>query len=582
MQYTFKLPDIGEGIHDGEIVQWLIHAGDSVEEDQPLLEVMTDKVTAEIPSPVSGRVVSTMGNVGDVILVGKPVVIIETGASEAPMLETASEDNPLNPETQHAEVDSEQINSKPAPPAAVSDPKTLASPGTAIHEIKQSATEQPDLTVTMPKPAEDTLSQPSQVSQPKQSSQSNQPFSVATHSNGDPVILATPSTRRLARGLGVSLESVQGTGKNGRITPDDIYRTAEKSHKETAGTHPAENASSPSALSPSASSPSNDAMTARVNNEPRDSDPLSSDHAGLGGNDSENNTKRANNTKSDETDQLESEQSEQRPSSPSPSAESNQEAATALAHVPLPSALTVSGAQTSRVAYSGVRRKVGQHLLHAKQNIPHFAYADDVDMTGLLALREELLPAAEEKAIRLNFLPFIIKAVIEGLREFPSLNAMLDDSAQEIVYQHFYNIGIAVATDAGLIVPVVHNAHEKGILQLAAEISHLSRAARNNQLAVDQVRGGTFTITSIGSLGGVMSIPIINSPEAAILGVNKMGKRPVVRVVDGTDQIVIRQMMTLSISCDHRLVDGAEAAMFINHVTRYLEQPSLLLLAGEL
>jgi pyruvate dehydrogenase E2 component (dihydrolipoamide acetyltransferase) len=227
-----------------------------------------------------------------------------------------------------------------------------------------------------------------------------------------------------------------------------------------------------------------------------------------------------------------------------------------------------------REPFSGMRRKIGEHLSLSKHTAPHFAYAEEIDMTELLATRQALKSAAEAQGVKLTFLPFIIKAAIAALKKYPSLNASLDETTQELVYKNVYNIGVATATDNGLVVPVIHNAHQKSILELAQAVASLSEKARTGKLSLDEMRGGTFTITSIGSVGGLFSVPIINYPEVAIIGINKITPRPVVR----NGEIVIRDIMYLSISGDHRVVDGYETALFIKELQTTLEDPRLLLL----
>jgi pyruvate dehydrogenase E2 component (dihydrolipoamide acetyltransferase) len=228
-----------------------------------------------------------------------------------------------------------------------------------------------------------------------------------------------------------------------------------------------------------------------------------------------------------------------------------------------------------RVAYRGMRKRIGDHLVHAKQTAPHFTYVEEADLTALVQLKADLEPVAQQKNIKLTYLPFIMKAVIEGLRQFPQLNSSLDETAQEIVLKYDYNIGVAMATAEGLIVPVVHQVQHKSLFEIASEISQLSEKARQNKLTLPELQGGTFTLTSIGSIGGIFSAPIINYPEVAIIGIQKIEKRPVVR----NDEIVIREMTYFSISCDHRVVDGAEAAMFMKTVIEALEHPGRLLVA---
>jgi len=404
MAYEFKLPDIGEGIHEGEIVKWLVKSGDVVAEDQPLLEVMTDKVTAEIPSPISGTVTETRGNEGDIVLVGTVVVVMETASGST--------------KSTSAPVTTAQNT------AAVNDNTPKASTATAVA----------------PRPT-------------------------------DAKVLAAPATRKLSRELGVDLTLVAGSGPRGRVTPDDVR--------------------------------------------------------GFSG-----------------------------------------------GAVALPRSTSVVEKRTDKtIPFRGIRRKIAEHLVKSKQTAPHFAYADEVDMTAVVALRQQLKAEAEKRGVKLHYLPFMIKAVIEGLKAYPVLNSTLDEKSEQLIYKGDFNIGVAIDTPEGLIVPVIHQADQYGLLGLAHKIEDLATRARNGQLKPNEMSGGTFTVTSIGSIGGLFGVPIINYPEVAIIGVNKISPKPVVR--DG--QIVIRDIMMLSISCDHRVVDGAESARFMNTVIDYLQNPARLL-----
>jgi pyruvate dehydrogenase E2 component (dihydrolipoamide acetyltransferase) len=223
-----------------------------------------------------------------------------------------------------------------------------------------------------------------------------------------------------------------------------------------------------------------------------------------------------------------------------------------------------------------MRRKIAEHLVKSKHTAPHFTYVEEADMTDIVKFRNDLQTQADALGIKLTFLPFIIKAVIEGLKKYPALNSTLDETTQEIILKHYYNMGVAVATPDGLVVPVVTHAEQRSILDLAAEIASLGDKARQGKLALTDLQGGTFTLTSIGSIGGIFSAPIINYPEVAIMGIQKIEKRPVVR----NDEIVIREMTYFSISCDHRVVDGAEAALFMKEVIDWLEHPGRFLLSG--
>lgn len=228
-----------------------------------------------------------------------------------------------------------------------------------------------------------------------------------------------------------------------------------------------------------------------------------------------------------------------------------------------------------RVPLRGLRKRIAEKMVQSMYTAPHVTHVEEVDVTELVELRRKALPLAEERGIKLTYLPFIAKAVVAALQQFPIFNASLDDERQEIVLKGYYHIGVATATDEGLIVPVVRDVDRKSIFQIAREIAALTEAARTRRIALDDVRGSTFTITNVGALGGgVWSTPIINYPEVAILGVHKFRETPVVR--DG--QIVVRTITYLALSFDHRVADGADAVRFVNRIKAYLEQPSLLFL----
>jgi pyruvate dehydrogenase E2 component (dihydrolipoamide acetyltransferase) len=233
-------------------------------------------------------------------------------------------------------------------------------------------------------------------------------------------------------------------------------------------------------------------------------------------------------------------------------------------------------AEDERVPLKGLRGKIAEQMLRSKQRSPHFTFADECDVTNLVTLREEAKGLAEERGVKLTYLPFVIKALVAAFRRFPTVNAVVDDEANEFVIRKEYNVGIATDTDDGLTVPVVKNVDRLTILQIAQEIQRVTEAARSKKIALADLKGGTFTITSAGSIGGILATPILNYPEVGILGVYKIADRAVVR--DG--QVVVRKIMNLTITLDHRIVDGATAARFLNLVIQYLETPNLLLLEG--
>jgi pyruvate dehydrogenase E2 component (dihydrolipoamide acetyltransferase) len=390
MSFEFKLPDIGEGIVEGEIVRWLVKEGERLEEDQPMVEVMTDKATVEISSPVAGTVSRCFGEAGDPVKVGGVLVLIDTGGEEPP-----AEEAPVSP------------------------------------------------TVSMP------------VSAP------SAPVEPVPQRSGDPT-LATPAIRRLAREMEVDLSQVPGTGPGGRVSRDDLERFRKKpvAEKGVVGTLP----------------------------------------------------------------------------------------------------------------YRGIRRRIGERMVQSVVTAPHFTYVEEIDVTELVALRDEYRKSPEFEGVRLTYLPFIIKALVIGFREYPLLNSTLNQEADVIELKQHYNIGIAAQTPDGLLVPVVKNAEGRNIKELATEIARLTEDAQKGQIKLEDLQGGTFTITSLGAMGGIMATPIINFPEVAILGVHKIAQRPVVR----SGEIVIREMMNLSLSQDHRVVDGAIGAQFIQFIKPRLENPKSL------
>jgi len=396
MPYQFKLPDVGEGVAEGEIRRWLVKVGDQVAENQPLVEVMTDKVTVEIPSPKSGTVVDILAAEGQVVQVGAPIItILEKGEAAAPLVA--------------------------APTEAPVEPKPVA----------------PKVEALPPTPAPTMLG-----------------------------VLAAPSTRRLARELGVNIDRVTGTGPGGRVTDEDLRRFA---------------------TTPVAPGP---------------------------------------------TLQLE-----------------------------------------ERVPLRGIRRRMTESMTRSARTTAPFTLVEEVDMTELVSARERLRPTAEATGIKLTYLPFIIKAVVQALKEHPYLNASLDEGKQEIVLKKRYNIGVATATDEGLVVPVVREADRKSISELAKDVETLAGKARESKLELEDIRDATFSITSLGALGGLFATPIIHHPEVAILGVHRIEKRPAVK----GDQIVIRNMAHISLSFDHRIIDGATAARFASRVRSILEEPGQLL-----
>ena len=403
MTYEFRLPDIGEGVAEGEILKWMANVGDQIKEDQPLVEIMTDKVNVQIPAPRTGKVLQILAKVGDVAKVGQTIMIIDDGSGGARPI-----GGPTAPEPVH-----------------------VASPA-----------------------------------QPQQAASSQS-------------ILATPATRRLARELGVDISHVKGSGPQGRITDDDVKRFA--------------------------SGPPAGPSTVAV----------------------------------------------QAPRPPTHGA----------------------GPREEMVPLRGVRKTISERMLKSLQTTAQVTHVDEADMTELVLLREAFKGSAEKRGVHLTFIPFIIKALVPALKEFPYVNSSLDEQSGNIVLKKYYNIGIATDTEQGLVVPVVRDVDRKDIFELAGEIETLADKARKAQLTLDEVRGGTFTITNVGAVGGLFATPIVNTPEVAILGLHKIAKRPVVR--DG--KVEIRDTTYFSLSFDHRVIDGAYAARFTSRVIETVQDTKKLL-----
>tara|TARA_B100001248_G_scaffold262438_1_gene258443 strand:- start:1232 stop:2527 length:1296 start_codon:yes stop_codon:yes gene_type:complete len=422
-----KLPEIGEGVTEGELVNWLVKEGDAVEEDQAIVEIMTDKATVEIPSHTSGTVKELKFQPGDMIEVDSIIMTLESGASAKPAAES-------KPEAAKDDVAKEAAAPKPSAPAATSNGgsngQALAPPVAASN------------------------------------------------------VLATPSTRRLAREMNVDINQMQGSGLAGRVTREDV---------------------------------------------------LASGGGGSGGMESV------------------------KPASmefPRPAFHSNQ------------------ADLEEREPIRGIRKKIAENMQMYKHIIPHFSLMDEADVTSLVKMRTDLKKEMEKSGIKVTYLPFVMKALIAASRQYPMLNATIDDDAGEIVYKKYFNIGFAADTPNGLVVPVIKNADQKSILEISAEIMQLADKARSGKLSLEEMRGATITITNIGSVGGTAATPIINHPEVAIFGMYKISDKPVLS--DGKWRA--RKMMNLSITADHRLIDGAVAARYMNEVIARLQNPARLML----
>jgi pyruvate dehydrogenase E2 component (dihydrolipoamide acetyltransferase) len=453
MAFEFKLPDIGEGVVEGEIVKWLIKPGDAVTEDQPMVEVMTDKATVVIPSPRAGKVLETRGAEGSIAKVGGVLVVIEEAAKAA---------DPNAPTIRPTPA------AAPAPAAAKAPPPPARPAAPAAPAVAPTPPPAP----AAPAPAAPAPAAPAPAAAPRASGP----------------VLAAPATRRLARELGVDMGTIGGTGPAGRVTSEDVRRAA--------------------------------AVPAA---------------APVTGHDDARDT------------------------------------VAPPARVPVGDA-----AVEERIAIRGLRKRIFDNMARSKSHAAHFTFVEECDCTALVALRDRFNAQLKDGEAKLQYLPFIVKAVIAALKQFPDLNGHVDEAAMEFVRRRDYHIGIAASTDRGLIVPVARNADRRSLLDLSNEIKRLGDTARAGRLGAEDLGGSTFTITSLGKEGGIFATPIINYPEVAIMGVHKMVKRPMVNEDD--DTVVIKPMMNLSLSFDHRLVDGHIGAAFTYAVIKLLQNPDRLLM----
>lgn len=410
MKKEFKFPDVGEGITEGELVKWLVSQGESVKEDQPLVEVETDKAVVTLPSPYTGKIVEQRGKPGEIIHVGSVLVVVETD-------EAAGAKGPAT--------------EKKSPEPARKDA------GSVVGKLVEAEEE----------------------------------FKIR----------AIPSVRARAKELGVDLSKVSGTGPGGRLTREDVERAAAGQK----GTAPA-------------------------------------------------------------------------------------------VHPPQPVEASALG-PVERVPFRGVRRSAAKRVAESSQKVAAVTFTDDADVTALESVRSKKKKLAEDRGFKLTYLPFIIKAVVAGLREYPFLNATLDEEKEEILLKKYYNIGVAIDTPEGLMVFVIKRADEKSILDLAKEISMFTERAFSRTIDLADLKGGTFTLTNYGVIGGIYGTPIINYPEVGILGLGKIEDKVVAR----SGEMVIRKILPLSLTFDHRVIYGAEAARFMNTVIQHLEDPDLMLIEGK-
>ena len=450
-RFTFKLPDIGEGIAEAEIVAWHVAVGDRVEEDQNIADMMTDKATVEMESPVSGVVVELAGAVGDQVSIGAALVVIETDADEGVDEVVAAPPTSSQAETaEQYEAETPGVDETSSPLVGEEGARS-AQPSGKVRGSEEAASPSP----TPPHPS---AAPGGSLPLPQGERES---------------ALASPAVRARAKDLGIDLASVKTDSDRVRHADLDAYLrygTGEGYHAP-----------------------------------------------------------HASRARADE-----------------------------------------------QVRVIGMRRRIAENMAASKRNIPHFTYVDEIDVTALEAMRADL-NAHRGPRPKLTMLPLMIVAICRSLPDFPMLNARYDDEAGVVTRSGRVHLGMATQTDAGLTVPVIRDAQDRNVWQLATEIGRLAEAARANKLKPEEMGGGTITITSLGPLGGIATTPVINRPEVAIIGPNKIVERPVfAKKEGGGDEIRRAKLMNLSISCDHRVVDGWDAASYVQALKRYLETPVLL------
>ncbi|SHH43316.1 2-oxo acid dehydrogenase subunit E2 [Halobaculum gomorrense] len=545
----FKLPDVGEGVAEGELVNWLVAPGDTVTEDQPVAEVETDKALVEVPSPYNGTVKQLHVEEGQMVPVGD--VIVTYDVPEAG-------DDVSDADASKAAAD------EAAEPAPESEPAADAGAATEAEPADEA-----------PEPASGR-------------------------------VFAPPSARRLARELGVDIATVDGSGPGGRVTEGDVRAHAESGGAGDDGAGDAAESSGPKPIdiesTRSAVSKAGDAGTAGVgavaDDDAPSPTPSSVEAAGRDRTLAVPATRKAardagvdlNDVPTDETrdgeafvtaDQVtqyaqtvtEAKAAEAADTGATGGADETG-ASTADPDTAAGNGAAAGSREPESVPYRGVRRTIGEQMETSKYTAPHVTHHDTAVVDDLVDVRADLKERAAERDVRLSYMPFVMKALVAGLKEFPSLNSELREDDEEILLKKEYNLGIAVATDAGLMVPVVKHVDEKSILELAAEVNDLAARARDRKVSREEMQGGTFTITNFGAIGGEYATPIINYPETAIMGLGAIDERPVAE--DG--EVRAAHTLPLSLSIDHRVIDGAEAGQFTNFVMERLENPSLLLL----
>lgn len=542
MATDVKLPELGEGVTEGELVKWTVKIGDTVKPDQTVAEIMTDKATVEVPSPVAGTIKELLFKPGQIIKVESVILKLDGAATTTTTVETPKAAAPVAtpvaptangavhsvklPELGEGVTEGElvkwtvnigdAIKADQTVAEIMTDKATVEVPSPVAGIIKEFKFKKGEiikvesiiLTLTgasSTTTAAATPAAPAQVAtasahRPAASAPAAAMAMAMSSSTSatifppvaDSKVLATPATRRLAREMGVDINGMSGSGLAGRVTREDVLSTKGGSATVSTTGSGATSAGTPSM------------------------------------------------------------------------------------NFPKPAFTSTNAQLEERVDLIGIRKKIAQNLQMSKSIIPHFTLMDEADVSQLVTLRETLKDFAEKNGTKITYLPFVMKALIATIKEFPMFNASIDDAASQIVYKKYFNIGFAADTPNGLVVPVIKNADQKSILEISKEIIDLSKRARDGKLKPDEMKGACITITNIGSVGGTYATPIINHPEVAILGMYKISDKPILKT-DGSIGFI--KSMNYTVTCDHRLIDGAVAANFLKSFFAKIQNPGILMMS---
>ena len=538
MATDVKLPELGEGVTEGELVKWTVKVGDTVKPDQTVAEIMTDKATVEVPSPVAGTIKELLFKPGQIIKVESVILKLDGGTTTAVAVETPKAAAPVVAQAPAAATNGavhsvklpelgegvtegelvkwtvnigDAIKADQTVAEIMTDKATVEVPSPVAGIVKEFKFKKGEiikvesiiLTLTGATTATATPAAPAPVATASAHRPVASPPSAAMTMSASPSatifppvadskVLATPATRRLAREMGVDINGMSGSGLAGRVTREDVLST--KGGSATVSTSNGTGATS---------------------------------------------------------------------------------AGTPSMNFPKPAFTSTNAQLEERVDLIGIRKKIAQNLQMSKSIIPHFTLMDEADVSQLVTLRETLKDFAEKNGTKITYLPFVMKALIATIKEYPMFNASIDDAASQIVYKKYFNIGFAADTPNGLVVPVIKHADQKSILEISKEIIDLSKRARDGKLKPDEMKGACITITNIGSVGGTYATPIINHPEVAILGMYKISDKPILKA-DGSIGFI--KSMNYTVTCDHRLIDGAVAANFLKSFFAKIQNPGILMM----